>query len=52
MGAAILAAKRSLRLGVGKLSILTPQSGVEILQNSIIKVMIEFNNLSLYLFNY
>tara|TARA_A100001015_G_scaffold91020_1_gene101403 strand:- start:4133 stop:5635 length:1503 start_codon:yes stop_codon:yes gene_type:complete len=44
MGAAILAAKGSLRSGVGKLSILTPQSGIEVLQNSIPESMIEFNN--------
>ena len=43
MGASILAAKGSLRSGVGKLSILTPQSGVQILQTSLPESMIELN---------
>ncbi|MBL6665982.1 MAG: NAD(P)H-hydrate dehydratase [Flavobacteriaceae bacterium] len=43
MGAATLAAKAALRTGLGKLSILTPQCGVEILQNTVSEAMIEFN---------
>ena len=43
MGAAILAAKAALRTGLGKLSILSPQCGVEILQNSVHEALIEFN---------
>ena len=43
MGAATLAAKAALRTGLGKLSILTPQCGVEILQNTISEAMIESN---------
>ena len=45
MGAPILAAKGSLRLVV-KLSILTPMSIVEILQNSILESMINFNHIN------
>tara|TARA_S200000501_G_scaffold5420_1_gene4716 strand:- start:143 stop:1636 length:1494 start_codon:yes stop_codon:yes gene_type:complete len=44
MGASILAAKGSLRSGVGKLSILTPKSGIQILQTSLPESMIELNN--------
>ena len=40
MGAATLAAKAALRTGLGKLSILTPQCGVEILQNTVSEAMI------------
>tara|TARA_B100001175_G_C19501464_1_gene638325 strand:+ start:113 stop:1621 length:1509 start_codon:yes stop_codon:yes gene_type:complete len=43
IGAAILAAKAALRTGLGKLSILTPLCGVEILQNNITEAMIELN---------
>lgn len=43
MGAATLAAKAALRTGLGKLSILTPQCGVEILQNTVSESMIELN---------
>ena len=44
MGAAVLAAKAGLRTGVGKLSVLTPRCGIEILQTSIPEAMIEINN--------
>ena len=44
MGAAVLAAKAGLRTGVGKLSVLTPRCGIEILQTSIPEGMIEINN--------
>ena len=44
IGAAVLAAKAGLRTGVGKLSVLTPQCGIEILQTSIPEAMIEINN--------
>lgn len=43
MGAAVLAAQAALRTGLGKLSILTPQCGVEILQNTIPEAMVETN---------
>ena len=38
-----MAAKAALRTGLGKLSILSPQCGVEILQNSVHEALIEFN---------
>ncbi len=44
MGAAFLAAKAALRAGSGKLSVLTPQCGVDILQNSLPEAMIEANS--------
>jgi NAD(P)H-hydrate repair Nnr-like enzyme with NAD(P)H-hydrate dehydratase domain len=40
IGAAQLSAKAALRTGVGKLSVLTPQCGVEILHNTLPKVII------------
>lgn len=43
MGAAVLAAQAALRTGLGKLSILTPQCGVEILQNTIPEAIVETN---------
>ena len=43
MGAAVLAAQAALRTGLGKLSILTPQCGVEILQDTIPEAMVETN---------
>ena len=43
MGAATLAAKAALRAGSGKLSVLTPQCGVGILQNTISEAMMEVN---------
>ncbi len=43
MGAVVLTAKAGMRTGVGKLSVLCPQSGIEILQKSIPEVMIENN---------
>jgi hydroxyethylthiazole kinase-like uncharacterized protein yjeF len=44
MGAVVLAAKAGMRTGAGKLSVLCPQSGIEILQKSIPEVMIENNS--------
>ena len=44
IGAAVLAAQAALRTGSGKLSVLTPRCGIEILQNSIPEAMIEINN--------
>ena len=44
MGASILAAKGCLRSGVGKLSILTPKCGVQILQTSLPESLIELND--------
>ena len=43
MGAAVLAAQAALRTGTGKLSVLTPRCGIEILQNSVPEAMIEIN---------
>ena len=43
MGAAVLAARAALRTGVGKLSVLTPECGIEILQSSIPEAIIEIN---------
>lgn len=43
IGAAQLSAKAALRSGVGKLSVLTPQCGVEILHNTLPEAMIEYN---------
>ena len=44
MGAAVLAAKAALRTGTGKLSVLIPQCGIEILQNTTPESMVEINN--------
>ena len=44
MGAAILAARAALRTGVGKLSVLTPKCGIDILQNTIPEAIIEINH--------
>ena len=43
MGAAVLAAQAALRTGTGKLSVLTPRCGIEVLQNSVPEAMIEIN---------
>ncbi len=43
MGAAILAARAALRTGAGKLSVLTPKCGIDILQNTIPEAIIETN---------
>ena len=43
MGAATLSARAALRTGLGKLSVLTPQCGVGILQNAIPESMVEIN---------
>ena len=43
MGAAILAARAALRTGAGKLSVLTPKCGIDILQNTIPEAVIETN---------
>ena len=54
MGASILAAKGSLRSGVGKLSIITPQCGVQILLTSLPELMIKLinvNNCLLYYYD-
>jgi len=44
MGAAVLAAKAALRSGVGKLSVVSPRCGVEILQTAIPEAMVEIND--------
>jgi hydroxyethylthiazole kinase-like uncharacterized protein yjeF len=44
MGAAVLAAKAALRSGVGKLSVVSPRCGVEILQTAIPEAMVEVND--------
>ena len=44
MGAAILAARAALRSGAGKLSVLTPKCGIDILQNTIPEAIIETNH--------
>ena len=44
MGAAILAARAALRTGAGKLSVLTPKCGIDILQNTIPEAIIETNH--------
>ena len=44
MGAAVLAAKAALRTGTGKLSVLTPRCGIDILQTTIPEAMIELNS--------
>ena len=44
IGAAVLTARAALRTGTGKLSILTPQCGIEIIQNTIPEAMIELNS--------
>lgn len=43
MGAATLSARAALRTGLGKLSVLTPQCGIEILQIAIPESMVEIN---------
>ena len=44
MGAAVLAAQAALRTGIGKLSMLTPRCGIEILQTTIPEAIIELNS--------
>jgi len=44
MGAAVLAAKAAMRSGLGKLSVLSPLCGIDILQNSVPEAMVEVNN--------
>ena len=44
MGAAVLAAQAALRTGTGKLSVLTPRCGIDILQTTIPEAMIELNS--------
>jgi hydroxyethylthiazole kinase-like uncharacterized protein yjeF len=52
MGAAVLAAKAALRSGVGKLSVVSPRCGVEILQTAISEAMVEINDGNCYISGY
>ena len=44
MGAAILAAKGALHSGIGKLSIVSPRCGLNLLQSNVVEAMVEVNS--------
>lgn len=52
MGAAVLAAKAAMRSGLGKLSVLSPLCGIDILQNSVPEAMVEINNGNYFISGY